>query len=70
AQYRKAHQLYEAGVEHLFFWDGTHRVRNVARLGHREEVSDWMASGQPPFRPTNVRVWELGGWDLHTETPG
>ena len=70
AQYRKAHQLYEAGVEHLFFWDGTHRVRNVLRLGHREEVSDWMASGQPPFRPTNVRVWELGGWDLHTETPG
>ena len=70
AQYRKAHQLYEAGVENLFFWDGTHRVRNVPRLGHREEVSDWMASGQPPFRPTAVRVWELGGWDLHTETPG
>lgn len=70
AQYRKAHQLYKAGVEHLFFWDGLHRVLNVRRLGHREEVSDWMASGQPPFRPTAVRVWELGGWDLHTETPG
>ena len=61
AQYRKAHQLYEAGVEILFFWDGTHRVRNVLRLGHREEVSDWMASGQPPFRPTAVRVWGAGG---------
>lgn len=68
--YQKAHTLYQAGVENLFFWDGTHRVRKVLRLGHREGVAAWMESGQPPRLPSAVQVWNLGGWDLHTETPG
>ena len=68
--YGKAHKLYKAGVENFFFWDGTERVRKARRLGHREEVEAWMEAGQPPRLPSAVRVWDLGGWDLHMETPG
>lgn len=70
-QYRqKAHVLGQAGVENFFFWDGIVRVREALRLGHREEVSAWMASGQRPILPSAVRLRRLGKWDLSVETPG
>ena len=68
--YRKAHNLYQAGVENLFFWDGTERVRKVPRLGHAEEVAAWMARGQPSLAPKAVRLKKVGIWDLRMETPG
>ena len=68
--YRKADKLYQAGVDNLFFWDGTGRVRKVLRLGHHEEVSAWMANGQPARLPASIQVRVLGGWDLQMETPG
>ena len=68
--YRKANKLYQAGVENLFFWDGTERVRKVLRLGHQKEVSEWMEKGQPPHLPNSLKVRSLGGWDLQMETPG
>ena len=68
--YRKAHSLYQAGVENLFFWDGLNRVRKVPRLGHREEVAAWMTAGQPARLPSAVRLRKLGTWDLRIETPG
>ncbi len=68
--YEKAHKLYKAGVENFFFWDGQERVRKALRLGHREEVEAWMGAGQPPRLPSAVQVLDLGGWDLHMETPG
>ena len=67
---RKAHSLYQAGVENLFFWDGTERVRKVPRLGHAEEVAAWMARGQPSLAPKAVRLKKIGIWDLRMETPG
>ncbi|MSO21697.1 MAG: hypothetical protein EXQ58_00275 [Acidobacteria bacterium] len=70
-QYRqKAHTLGQVGVENFFFWDGIVRVREALRLGHREEVSAWMAAGQPSVVPSSVRLRRLGKWDLNVETPG
>ena len=70
-QYRKkAQTLYQAGVEDLFFWDGLDRVRADLRLGHREEIADWTASGEPALKPSAVRLHKLGKWDLRIETPG
>ena len=68
--YQKAQKLYQEGVENFFFWDGSERVRKALRLGHRKEVAAWVAAGQPPRLPSAVQVWDLGGWDLHMETPG
>ena len=68
--HRKAHRLYGAGVEHLFFWDGIGRVRKVPRLGHKEEVAAWSAAGEPPILPSATRLRKLGEWDLTLETPG
>ena len=68
--YGKAHKLYKAGVGNFFFWDGGERVRKALRLGHRAEVEAWMGAGQPPRLPSAVQIRDLGGWDLHMETPG
>ena len=67
---RKAHLLYQAGVENLFFWDGINRVRQASRLGHQKEIEAWVAAGEPPIVPTSIRLRKLGPWDLRTETPG
>jgi len=67
---RKAHMLYQAGVRNFFFWDGIERVRKVSRLGHQQEITDWVVDGHPPIVPTATRLRTLGKWDLSTETPG
>ena len=67
---RKAHLLYGAGIKNFFFWDGIERVRKASRLGHQQEVSDWIEAGEPAITPTATRLQKLGDWDLKTETPG
>ena len=50
---RRAHGLYQAGAENLFFWDSYTRTnydpdpgpRSSSRLGHKAEVADWPACG-------------------------
>ena len=67
---RKADMLYQAGVRDFFFWDGIERVRKASRLGHRQEITDWIESGEPPIVPNAIRLRKLGEWDFRTETPG
>jgi hypothetical protein len=67
---RKAHELYSAGVDHFFFWDGIERARKASRIGHQQEVTDWIENGQPPIVPAATRLRKLGKWDMSTETPG
>ena len=59
---RRADALYRAGVDHLFFWDSHKRINfdaswsAIRRLGHKEELAQWRASGGPAVdRPTNFR---------------
>ena len=73
---RRAHALYQAGVEQLFFWDTN--ARNdfnpswsaLRRLGHRQELEDWAKSGSPAFVPPGRNLRKLGDWDLSYATPG
>jgi len=62
--------LYQAGARHFLFWDGVERVRKASRIGHRQEVTDWIENGEPPIISTATRLRKLGKWDLSTETPG
>ena len=75
--YKKAHALYERGVDHLFFWDADARRaihspswRALRRLGHRDEIAAWVAGGSPPLSPPSMKVTRLGDWDLSFITPG
>ena len=73
---RRAHGLYEAGSEHLFFWDTN--ARNdfgpawdvVRRLGHRDELAEWDAADRPAHVAAGSRLRKLGDWSLGYETPG
>jgi len=73
---RRAHALYEAGIEHFFFWD-TWTQNNfgpswdvMRRLGHRKELEDWIRSGAPPLERRGTDLRRLGDWDLSYGTPG
>ena len=72
----RAHRLYQAGVENLFFWDCYQRCdyspswTALRRLGHREEIADWVKTGSPPLERPNSRLQRLGDWDLGYGTPG
>jgi hypothetical protein len=73
---RRAHGLYQAGVEHLFFWDCYQRCdfspswTALRRLGHREELAEWVRSGSPKIERPGSRLTRLGDWDLAYATPG
>ena len=77
-QYRsRAHALYQAGVEHLFFWDGgwgrggsDSAWEATRRLGHREEIEAWVQAGSPEFERPGSELVKLGDWDLSYTTPG
>jgi hypothetical protein len=72
----RAHALYRAGVEHLFFWDCNARYdfspswSALRRLGHREELAAWAKRGSPPFERPGQDLYKLGDWDLRYVTPG
>ncbi|MBM3773593.1 MAG: hypothetical protein FJW37_00335 [Acidobacteria bacterium] len=73
---RRAHALYQAGVERLFFWDTN--ARNdfspswsvLRRLGHRRELEAWARAGSPKYEPPGSNLRRLGDWDLGYATPG
>ena len=76
-QYReRAHALYEAGADHLFFWDTN--ARNdfgpgwdaLRQLGHRDELARWARNGRPAYEAAGSRLRKLGNWNLGYETPG
>ena len=76
---RKAHMIYGAGTEHLFFWDcagpsGRANLRPMwnalRRLGHRDEIAAWMAAGEPALGDWTVPLDRLGGWDMTVIAPG
>lgn len=75
--YRKAQSLYERGVEHLFLWDtDVRRVKYrpswnaLRRLGHKDEIAEWTASGEPNLTVPHKKITKLGDWDLSYITPG
>ena len=63
---RRAAALYEAEVEHFYFWDtgpfhpGSWEA--LRRLGHREEIKAWIESGQPSLTPPSMVVRKLDKW--------
>ena len=78
AEYRRrAAVLYQAGVEHLFFWDGamgrsqhSDATRVVRRLGHRDEVTAWYKAGEPELTTPSRELTKLGDWDFGYVSPG
>ena len=75
---RRAGPLYDSGVQHLFFWDTAPLQRAhygdewnaLRRLGHREEIAAWKATGEPSLAAPTMALRKLGDWDLSYETPG
>ena len=74
---RRVAPLYEAGVEHFFYWDGgmpaamrTGASHVMRRLGHKEEIAAWVEAGQPSLETPLMFVRKLGDWDFTYMTPG
>ena len=73
---RRAHRLYAAGVDNLYFWDCYQRTNfdpswsALRRLGHKEELADWYARGGPPVERPRRSLSRFGDWDLSYVTPG
>jgi uncharacterized lipoprotein YddW (UPF0748 family) len=73
---QRARVNYEAGVDHLFFWDADQRAemgrswQAIRRLGHRDDIL--ARSGEidslPAEQGTFVR--QVGQWDLRVQCPG
>ena len=80
AEFRhRAATVYSAGAEHMFFWDcaggsGRANYRDtwnaLRRLGHRDEIDAWRASGESDLSNTRMDLSKLGDWDLSYVTPG
>ena len=72
----RAHRLYQAGAEHMFFWDCNDRHdyspawSALRRLGHREEIANWVRAGAPKLPRPGSSLRRLGDWDLSYATPG
>lgn len=74
---RRLSPLYEAGVEHFFFWDGamtraqfTGTSHVMRRLGHGDEVAAWTKAGEPGLDAPQTRLRKVGDWDLSYVMPG
>ena len=76
---RNAYMLYGAGADHLFFWDcagpggraNYQPMWNVLRrLGHREEIVEWVQTGEPPLGDWTKPLLALGDWDMTVIAPG
>ncbi len=73
----RAAGLYGVGVEKFFFWDCTPGRGSYAdswsalrRLGHKDEVTAWVAAGKPRITPPMAPLKSLDGWNLSYATPG
>jgi hypothetical protein len=70
--------LYDVGAESLFFWDCAYRVNYdnqhawsaLRRLGHRQEIADWMKQGAPAIELPQTPILKIGDWNLSDDTPG
>ena len=65
---RLANSLYQLGVAHLAFWDtaitGGQASEALRRLGHRDEIAEWISTGKKvPERPSSP-LRKLEQWDL------
>ncbi len=76
---RLADMVYDAGADHLFFWDcaGPHGRANyremwdaLRRLGHRAEIKAWRQAGESSLSATTLPLESLGGWDMGVIAPG
>ena len=76
---RNAHMLYGAGADHLFFWDcaGPSGRANyqpmwnaLRRLGHREEIAEWVQAGELSLGDWTKPLLALGDWDMTVIAPG
>ena len=76
---QRASGLYRAGVQHLFFWDcagGSGRANYadmwsaLRRLGHKDEIENWRAAGEPELSLPRHEMRSLGDWNLDYQTPG
>lgn len=73
---RRAHALYSAGAENLFFWDSYQRNNfdpswtALTRLGHRDELAEWANRGRPAIMRPRRTLVKIGDWDLAYGTPG
>ena len=76
---RKARMIYGTGADHLFFWDcaGPHGRANfrpmwnaLRRLGHRAEIEEWVALGEPALGTWTMPLHSLDGWDMTVIAPG
>ncbi|HWB96305.1 MAG TPA: family 10 glycosylhydrolase, partial [Bryobacteraceae bacterium] len=72
----RAHGLYQAGAEYLFFWDTNARDdfspswSALRRLGHREELAEWARRGSPEFPRPHRKLRKMADWDFRYDTPG
>lgn len=75
----RANVLYDAGVEHLFFWDSdvlqprsnsAGSWNAIRRLGHKDEIKAWREAGEPSLNTPTMEITHLGDWDLSYRTPG
>lgn len=76
---QRAATVYSAGADHMFFWDcaggsGRANYRDtwnaLRRLGHRDEIDAWRASGESDLSNPRMNLRKLGDWDLSYVTPG
>ena len=76
---RAAARIYSACVDMLFFWDcaGPAFRANLRpmwsalkRLGHRDELQDWIDDGEPQLSRGITPFTVFGDWDTRYETPG
>ena len=76
---RRAFELYEQGIENLFFWDcagpggranGGAQWNALRRLGHVDEIRAWVETGEPEPALPGARLLSLKSWDMTRIRPG
>jgi hypothetical protein len=74
---RRAAGLYEAGAEHLFFWDCqpgrgdyTESWSALRRLGHQDELDRWVTAGKPSLDTPRMILRKIDDYSLAYGTPG
>jgi len=65
---KKAHALYESGVDNLAFWDtsiiGGQASDTLRRLGHVAEIAAEFRSEAKPDRVHKTHLKRMAGWDM------
>ena len=66
---RRAHALYQLGIDHLAFWDtpivGSPASPVLRRLGHSEEIAAWVRGGRTPLPDlSSTPLRRIETWDM------